>query len=330
MPHDSVQRARFVKPGEREKIIGIDTYVPEHHKGWLRCIYCNAAMHFNGGSPASKGSNARGTRAHFHTNPGQTDVHKKGECPIYRKITDKENNSGKPEYDKNKGFRVHLNISAPDAKGNLSDLYITSASGRIFPVDKVADMESISITCASDFENFLVNEEQSRIAKSIVIYKDVCIPIHQFFLSSQANEEDVHNLVNYMIGRKEPTPVMLKVTPAKPPVSCKSGGKRDAYLQIPCEPIRFAKNNILYPDVHIENTQEMREAGFSDKELWKNKTPLVLCFPSLTSEKKGQKQHHYMRIHVMNPSFVKMTKWDNIEPARKEMNIIKDNICYSH
>ncbi|MFA5591720.1 MAG: hypothetical protein WC989_00200 [Micavibrio sp.] len=148
---------------------GAAYYSEQFHKGRLCCAYCDAGVHYNGGSPSILGSSSNGRPPHFVTNGGAS--HENCLWPLRKSF------GAESAIDPEKGYRIHVNTQS------YSELFNEPAGA--YHKGKIADarlrgMEMLSVHSAQDFVTLLQKGEYDRINKSVAIFRNKVIEWDKF------------------------------------------------------------------------------------------------------------------------------------------------------
>ncbi len=288
-------------------VVTIDSYDHAIHSGRLRCLGCDAEVHFNQGTKSTCGDNGDPVSPHFHTNRYQKHIHEESGCVYASSYSTRED---KQIIDKTKGYRINLNLGLIDKFNASSRYYKLLPDGRMAAVDEIASMETIGFGGPQDFAEKIKGRDAGRLRRSLVIHKDIAMPWPSFFLNPDSKADEVSVLLNYLEKHGKDTPVLYRVRSSNKPVFSRSNGVDNAYIQFPCAPVDLGDAGILYVKVHIENTPEMRKAGLVSLDLWKYQEPLILDFPSsFNSVRNGGRAIHYLQFKVISPEQAAVFEW---------------------
>lgn len=139
-------------------------YYSEHeHKGYLKCLHCEAGMQFRSGLISTAGSSAAGQGATFTPTGGHEE-----NClrPLYR------SSPGYQKVDRAKGYRIHLNVmSFSELFNDPAGVYEISEGGRLRIRDEdIRDRERFAVSNITDIIRLMKKGDRERLMKSVVIF----------------------------------------------------------------------------------------------------------------------------------------------------------------
>jgi hypothetical protein len=147
------------------------------HKDRLICGCCSAKVHFSHGSEKILGGLLNGPRPHFRTNPGQTHT----DCLYPLRLNEGRHER---EYDKDKGYRIHLGIETIADHFNAQSLVHRDSDGRlVFHDPDLANREPYRVKSVKDIVTLIEKGNYARLRDSVVIHKGYDpIPWPEFFI----------------------------------------------------------------------------------------------------------------------------------------------------
>jgi hypothetical protein len=152
-------------------------YDPLRHKGRLKCLFCDAAVHHNPGS-AVIASGHPGRQAHFVTTSDHDDA-----CQVEAM---RETGRTSTRYDDAAGYRIHINVPAYSELFNLaSGPYERDAEGRLRLKDPaLAGMRPKAVTEIGDVAALIRRGDFQRLKDSVVMLRDreKPLPWKDFFI----------------------------------------------------------------------------------------------------------------------------------------------------
>ncbi|MFN3828071.1 MAG: hypothetical protein ACK4NR_10665 [Micavibrio sp.] len=183
----AMPEARYTSPtGETQRIqlpgtrlqFGATHYDEAVHKGKLKCICCDAPVHFRKGSETISGDNLRGPRPHFASN---RRLAHDAECTVPLRLDEERDPT---EYDLTKGYRIHINTGHLKEQFNVkSRLYARRPDKKIMINDpELASREPFSVRGANDFLRLMRKENKERLRKAVIVNGDAQIEWKDFFI----------------------------------------------------------------------------------------------------------------------------------------------------
>lgn len=261
--------ARFVEQGLPEERVPAEACKP-HHKGFLRCPFCEVAVVHSSGSPSRDGDNGNGTRPHYRLSPPKKghpkNAHEEG-CPV----PDFMYEHGRTTYDLELGFRFHIRFvknAGTTRLFNRCALYKYNEYGELVPADEeTGRMQPVSIKDAKRMAS-LLSGQSARVPESLVINRQSVLPMDSFLFAdagdAEVNSRRLGALCRHLNAGANP-PVFMPVRPRgrwSPVV--KHDEKYGPHIRIPCQPVALASGHALAPTVIVEHPDQLaniRKAG---------------------------------------------------------------------
>ncbi len=318
---DAAPQERIVRVADRDLSGGAVYYDEGTHKGWLKCRFCDAAVHHVKGHDMVAGhTDMKGASTHFRTNPGQEHSTSCGwERLKVERALRRQYGYESSSYDPDKGYRIHLNVNLADYFYNKRRLYGRDAVRRIVcHDDRLPDMEPVSVRSVDDIVTRLAGLNPDRLKKSLVVHNGFALPWQDFFVRYMRGAPD--NAAGAH-GRFLKLHERLKTSRAVPCLmefNMASGAKKPAPAMIESKPVLMGRDDYnrthyLVPRAYIDGDR----AAFHEKLKHGGDRHLVLGFARTAISEQKDRVLHYLNISLQNAA--QMTSCDIAQIPVKQL-----------
>ncbi len=315
-----MHKARAIIHGQETVVVlpdampfaGEARYDAKIHKGHLKCMFCDAAVHFNKGSATIAGQfDLRGASPHFHTNRGQThgdrcqwnfgDKHESGTA-----------------VDKKAGFRLHLNTQGytGDFNAVANPLYRREADKRLTVTEEAARvMETRSIRGVADLVELMRLQDPLRINQSRVILNEYDVLWPDFMIRYNRSSKTPTNRFMDLVDRlsasyRKRQPVLMEFNVRSGVYPRTTGGKTPA---VQSQDIRWRREasgvtQVIRPTAYLNNRHNTGVSlAFATAGRY-----LVLGMARLKTVDAHDAQLHFVDIGIDDPRQVTKISLEDI------------------
>ncbi len=278
-------RVEIVQPSARDLRPGRMPYAASEHKGRLSCMFCDASLHHNAGTPVIAGGHP-GRQAHFVTDPGS----RHGETCL---LPPRPQDGRATEYDDTLGWRIHINTLDYSDQFNLAaGPYERDEEGRLrLKNPALKTHRPVAVTDVKHIATLIRRGQFDRLRASLVMMADRAQPLawDEFLIRYMRGGDEGYRykgLMNRLAwgGRQ---PAVLEIV-------TEGGGGRCVESQ----PVRTLQRGLrldIIPRVWLDNRDDTRVMG----SMTGAGRYLVLGVPRLSQQFEGRKGLvRYLNISV--------------------------------